>query len=417
MSTMGQPNCTSYPPLQPNPDISGLGVYVTRTIWNFDTPMTWLTLCPVLIGFLVPPILTLLLCIVQFLINQECSTRIDKAAKLKARQALRMITGLFGREIKLSAKSSNKWISAIEGSILAASDQQVVIGISILISGFTQLKSGISSYHWQSVVNLAWLSSVTHLITLTSLRRQTRDNSPFRWWRITAMGIMAGMLIVAIHPVGYLTSSSGIPYSFPAWCLYQPNLTWYNSDSGHELLSTYNNFYMALVLSILLSTYIQRVFTLFPSKGRPLAIVLHLCVPFEAVLSKLEDSEPRNMLLKMGAWAIYSVIRSAYTVLISGYHVFGSSLWEVFNFESGGFEHCNANAEKFTWLGFTLAWGAIRVFRSRQGYSNSEMYHHPILGDDTLLRVVLTQEGVWGFGQVISVILLALPFVAFYGKA
>jgi hypothetical protein len=32
------------------------------------------------------------------------------------------------------------------------------------------------------------------------------------------------------------------------------------------------------------------------------------------------------------------------------------------------------------------------------------------------LQDVLTQERVWGFGQVVAVVLLALPFVAFYGN-
>jgi hypothetical protein len=49
----------------------------------------------------------------------------------------------------------------------------------------------------------------------------------------------------------------------------------------------------------------------------------------------------------------------------------------------------------------------IRVIMSREGYRN--------IADDTL-RDALSQEGVWGFAQVIAVVLLALPFVAFYGE-
>lgn len=49
-----------------------------------------------------------------------------------------------------------RWSFALENVIVVMSDQQVVTGISIIISGLSQLRSGIPIYHWQSVVNLAW---------------------------------------------------------------------------------------------------------------------------------------------------------------------------------------------------------------------------------------------------------------------
>jgi hypothetical protein len=189
--------------------------------------IAWLILRWVLIGFLVPPFLTLLLCVVQYVLDQERSSRLDESVKLTIRRAFGVIPKGFGYVFNPSSKSSEHWIAAIEGAVLAFSDQPVITGLSILISVFSQLWSGISSYHWQSIVNPAWLSSVTHLITLTSLWRQARDNSPFRWWRLIAMGVMAGMLIGAIIPVGYLTSTTTavILYSFPAWCLYHSGST------------------------------------------------------------------------------------------------------------------------------------------------------------------------------------------------
>lgn len=54
--------------------------------------------------------------------------------------------------------------------MLTMSDFQLITGLAILISGFTQLQTGISAYHWQRLVQLAWFSSVTHLCCLTALR-------------------------------------------------------------------------------------------------------------------------------------------------------------------------------------------------------------------------------------------------------
>lgn len=50
------------------------------------------------------------------------------------------------------------------------SDLQILTGISILISGYAQLECGLSCYHWQVLVYLAWFSSLTHLSCLTLLR-------------------------------------------------------------------------------------------------------------------------------------------------------------------------------------------------------------------------------------------------------
>ena len=64
----------------------------------------------------------------------------------------------------------------------------------------------------------------------------------------------------------------------------------------------------------------------------------------------------------------------------------------------------------FKKLTFALTWGTIRVFMSRQGYRG--VY----VPDEATLEDVLAQEGVWGFAQVIAVLLLALPVVGFYGE-
>ena len=62
-----------------------------------------------------------------------------------------------------------KRIKAVEGVILALSDQQLVTGLAILIAGF--VKCDISIYLFNNVFALAWFSCTTHLATLTVLKR------------------------------------------------------------------------------------------------------------------------------------------------------------------------------------------------------------------------------------------------------
>ena len=82
------------------------------------------------------------------------------------------------------------------------SDIQLVSGFAILISGYAQLRCGLSVYHWQIVVYLAWFSSLTHLSSLTFLRQYLKIHSRLRILRVIAMFLFASMLIVALVPSG-----------------------------------------------------------------------------------------------------------------------------------------------------------------------------------------------------------------------
>lgn len=82
------------------------------------------------------------------------------------------------------------------------SDAQILTGFSILISGYSQLRCGLSCYHWQLLVYLAWFSNVTHLACLTFLRHYLYSHPGERAWRLVLMGLFAVMLLVAMVPTG-----------------------------------------------------------------------------------------------------------------------------------------------------------------------------------------------------------------------
>jgi hypothetical protein len=144
------------------------------------------------------------------------------------------------------------------------SDLQILTGLSILISGYVQLRCGLSAFHWQVIVLLAWFSSITHLSCLTFLRNYLYNRPAERVWRLVAMGIMLSMLLVAMVPTGgynwtgFYYSGDGYPIPAPsdyAICYFQPVV------NDEELTFT------TMVLSVILLTlgFIYRVIRLHRS--------------------------------------------------------------------------------------------------------------------------------------------------------
>lgn len=93
--------------------------------------------------------------------------------------------------------------------MLIMSDLQLLTGLAIMISGFTQLRCGLSTYHWLRVIHLAWFSSVTHLCCLTFLRDYLRKNKMMQLWRISGMVAQSLMLIYAF------TTTSRYEWAWP----------------------------------------------------------------------------------------------------------------------------------------------------------------------------------------------------------
>lgn len=100
-----------------------------------------------------------------------------------------------------SRHTNNIWRDILEEIILIFSDQQLVTGLGILISGFVQaFLRGLDLYHWNFVINLSWLSSTIHLASLSLLRDRLNRNSSMRTIRLCLMATIFGLLIAAISP-------------------------------------------------------------------------------------------------------------------------------------------------------------------------------------------------------------------------
>jgi hypothetical protein len=218
------------------------------------------------------------------------------------------------------------------------SEQQIITGISIVVGGLSQLQWGISSYHWQAVVNLAWFSTVTHLITLTVLRDQKPSDVHLKSLRAAGMGVLMVLLLCAMGPVGYLTNDSSQPsQAFPAWCLYQPSLTW-NDQDEFEVPKLYNWVYILLANAIIIFSFATRVVLLFSERSSIAHIIFRS--PSDQSWKYFEGSMNRrkflglfykSRFLRALMLVEYRVLRSINTLLVTGSDLYSSKVWEVRN--------------------------------------------------------------------------------------
>ncbi|KAH8670145.1 hypothetical protein BGZ60DRAFT_29445 [Tricladium varicosporioides] len=300
------------PVLQPNPDISGIGV---------------------LLGFIVTAYGTLFCCIIKAIIDHKRSKSTNNTPNL------------------------DRWAFALRATIVSFSDQQVITGISIIIGGLSQLNAGISVYHWLSVVNLAWFSTITHLITLTVLREEFQKNMPIKILRITGMAVLITMLICVMGPVGYLISdTNGVPNTFPAWCLYHPSIEW---RSEKRLLGKrYNWLYQLFAIGLLIYSFLTRLVLLLSQSGGVWSFVLRIPVDqpwkytedtLEMLQQSMNESDGHRRFVQLAG---FKFLFSIHAVFLTGNDLYQSKTWEI------------------TWLSLAIAWGTIRIDVSRSGVSS-----------------------------------------------
>lgn len=293
--------------------------------------------------------------------------------------------------------SLERWTRAVESTILAFSDTQLVTSLAILISGYLQLSCGLSLYHWQTVVDLAWFSALTHLTTLTSLRHQFRTYPFMATCRILVMGIVLILLSVAFVPTGYAlqinenatfvnpTRSFVNPtrsryewlMSSPAVCLLSPAFKdavhAVHASFGHVNGLSYNVALVALSLAYLLISYgcrVVRIYTplalMFENRLKVAPLCFLQCRYQSATRRK---HMPRNRVLGLCYRALLLV---TITLAEAFYETSNSMLWEV------------------VWLSAALAWGTLRLIGLR-AQSN------------------VADEDQWGFGQILPLVLSILP--------
>ena len=233
------------------------------------------------------------------------------------------------------AKPSQNWSTAIESAVLMFSDQQLVTGIGILVSGYTQLPCSLSAYHWQVVVYLAWFSSLTHLTTLTALRAFFRSQPTLAYWRVFFMGCTIVLLGTALGSTGYISQiySERTALAVPALCLF--STAGYNEASQSDSVSVvpFNGLFVMLSLSFLFVSYVSRVVSLFTYTSTIAQLWLRTKPKNSLkkfILSTRNRSKSSKGTTCRNLWAtLAQIILTIYVLLKVVFKIGQSMLWEV----------------------------------------------------------------------------------------
>ncbi|OJJ69048.1 hypothetical protein ASPBRDRAFT_292366 [Aspergillus brasiliensis CBS 101740] len=131
---------------------------------------------------------------------------VDERILEVVRRTVMACLGAFG----YNSTNHTNFEKAFIKTITAFSDMQLLAGYSIMISGFSQLGSGLQVFYWQAVVGLTWFSTLTHLSCLTVLRHHLYIHPSERTWRLAAMAILCVLLAIGLGFTGnYDWSLSG----------------------------------------------------------------------------------------------------------------------------------------------------------------------------------------------------------------
>lgn len=150
--------------------------------------------------------------------------------------------------------------------ILMLADTQLITGIAIMVSGYYSLTCGLSAYHWQTVLYLAWFSCLTHLSALTCIRAHLHAHPTARTGRLLLMTALLALLFVGFVPTGHFDfRDHQVPKKFsdsaPAVCYFKGGM----DRDGTPFAS------MVLTLLLLAYGYLVRVAKLFESSSTVLS--------------------------------------------------------------------------------------------------------------------------------------------------
>lgn len=242
--------------------------------------------------------------------------------------------------------------AVMEASVLMFSDTQAIAGMSILLCGYLQLDEGLSSYHWQMVISLAWFSSFTHLATLTALRGYFCDRPGMAMFRggkktrlakktypsnhcLGYMAVLLVLLIVSHGTAGYLPQISDIELSWPAKCLFSPAGVEQLQDVSYGIgwRRPYNVPFVVLTTAFLVISYLTRIVRIFNRTAKLAKTSLktkpreYLRRRYGRVATKAEEEQrPAQKALRN---AMAFGIAVLYIILKALYNIGESMLWEV----------------------------------------------------------------------------------------
>ncbi|KAK0618832.1 hypothetical protein B0T14DRAFT_602789 [Immersiella caudata] len=283
---------------------------------------------------------------------------------------------------------------AFNDCVLSFCDLQVLAGIGVIVSAYGILKAGVSAFHWQMAVFLAWYANLTHQTGLTMLRKYL--NRPGRGLerhcRVLAMAVLFILLLVAMVPTAYFNWTSFRPHAAHpgsyAWCYFHlsiANQLFENaSSSGAKLEGTrglQNTVISMLLLAFTFGTKIirlsKRLSTLANVRVRGRIskwLQKRIQTASGSPMSQLRRTRWRRPVGSCSFLKWHLVAKPLIALYLAGRisaDLFTSMISEVY------------------WLWVSTAWLTVALFRTRQS--------------------VDLDENSFAFGQILPVLLLAGP--------
>jgi len=268
--------------------------------------------------------------------------------------------------------------------MLGFADQQLVTGLSILIAGYVKYCE-ISVYHFSIVTDLAWLSSVTHMLTVSCLRDHFVENPCIRDSRAIGMDCFLVMLAVScVFEVYHNYLYPNTDWSAPLRCRF-------SADQGPP------SPVWVIHLSLLLLSHPMSILCLYPQSSlfkfcnkwvadRPLLVwdgVVQKCTEKNRELKQLPR---RNIRQQCHGVGIYTTILGCIVV------AFAADFVKFFFMDQCGY------------LYYIV--GILQLFYDR--WRRDQLF--PLDGS----------ENTWGFGQLVPILLIVIPHLStvklFYGK-
>ncbi|KAF2831251.1 hypothetical protein CC86DRAFT_136900 [Ophiobolus disseminans] len=116
-------------------------------------------------------------------------------------------------------RSTDFWSRVLSKNLLAFSDTQLLTGLAIQFTGLLK-HCDVSVYHWKIVTELAFLTTVTHLLAVVALRNYFVKN---RWINLPRIFFMLANLGVLGYTsfIAYSYDLAGLDLSTPLACFFK----------------------------------------------------------------------------------------------------------------------------------------------------------------------------------------------------
>ncbi|KAI4657181.1 uncharacterized protein J4E79_007797 [Alternaria viburni] len=368
LSSTNLTNLTNVPPLLPDSDLSGIGV---------------------ILGFSISAYLTLLLLIIHYItVHNVHQAKITSNTHTNAVDH-RVLT--FIRSRIFSWTPSRRFQYAIEKSVLILSDLNLVTGTAILVAGYSQLKCGISAYHWQMMVFISWFASFAFVSATAFLEGCSQTNKSMRLIRLVFMVLLASLLIAALLPTGSRMWLNGYPDDGEGFYPSLSTVCFYKELGMRSFLRRGPKIWSMIFSVVIVGVSFVRCGIQLLDRDGDVSRTCLRTLPgtkFKQFLSFLESKTlPRT--IQAYIWHLpYLLSYASFIIARAIYDVSESMLLEIL------------------WLTFAMAWGTIKVWDTRAAASwNYDGYNFT-------LNQKISEENSWGFGQTLPLILLLLPLLS-----